>query len=171
MWSGAGMNSRFAAAALVGAGLLLLVSACAAPSYTFSFDLTDPGARNLPKSNERDSLEDVDIRTELLLDPVNFQAVLLDITNKTAEEVQVDWRQVAMVMPDHMQLPLRPDGPVAPIQAGGRVVVRLVTFTLPTVGDSAARFENQEFQLVVPMVIRGTPKQQRYHLRAHAMKQ
>ncbi len=152
-------------------GLVLLACACAAPTYTFSFDLTDPGARNLPKPNERDVLEDADVRTEVLLDPVNFQAVLLDITNKTASELSVDWRRVTMMMPDRMQMPLRPDGPVAPIQPGGRVVVRLISFSLPTVGDSAARYDNQAFELVVPMVIRGTAQQQRYHLRAHAIKQ
>lgn len=152
-------------------GFLLLVCACAAPTYMFAFDLTDPGARNLPKPGDRDSIEDADVRTEVLLDPVNFQAVLLDLTNKTGDELNVDWRRVSMVMPDHMQLSLRPDGPIAPIQPGGRVVVRLITFSLPTIGDSAARLDNQTFELVVPMVVRGAPREQRYHLRSHAMKQ
>jgi hypothetical protein len=151
--------------------LLLLACACVAPTYTYSFDLTDPGAHNLPKPSDRDSIEDADLRSEVLLDPVNFQAVLLDLTNKTGDELSIDWRRVAMVMPDHLQLELHPDGPVAPIQPGGRVVVRLVTFTLPTVGDSAARLDNQDFELVLPLMVRGVPREQRYHLRSHAIKQ
>ncbi len=187
MWSGAGMRFDFGrprahkprflfsfqlAKGVVGVGLAALVgtSSCAAATYSFSFDLTDPGAHNLSKPGERDVLEDGDLRTELLIDATNFQAVLIDLTNKTSAELMVDWRRIAMVTPDRLEIPLHPDASVPAIEPGGRVVVRLITFSLPNIGDSAARLDNRPFELLVPMVVRGVPRQQRYHLVSHATK-
>jgi hypothetical protein len=153
------------------AAVCLLASACAPASYNYSFDLTNAGARNVEKPGERDVLEDGDVKSELLVDPTSFQAVLLDLTNKTDQPISVGWEQISMVGPDHAQTPLRPDAPLPPtIEPGARLMARLTPFALPATGSAAARYDGASFELVVPMTVRGAPTERRYGLRVRLTK-
>jgi len=153
---------------------LLLVAAlgagCAPASYAYSFDLTDPGARNLTKPGERDTLEDADVKSELLVDPTSFQAILLDLTNKTEVPLQVQWSQISMIGPDKSQVPVHPDTTIGAVEPGARITARLIPFSLPSVGDAAKAYDNTDFELVVPLVIRGAAREARYHLHARTNK-
>jgi hypothetical protein len=150
--------------------LVLAVGGCAAGNYAYSFDLTNPGAHNLTKPGERDTLEDADVKAEILVDPTSFQAILLDVTNKTEVPLQVQWDQISMVAPDHTQMPLHPDGGLGAVEPTARVTARLVSFTLPSQGEAAKAYDNTDWQLVVPMLVRGSPTEKRYTMHARTNK-
>jgi hypothetical protein len=151
--------------------LLLLAAACAPANYNYSFDLTNSGARNIQKPGERDVLEDADVHSELLVDPTSFQAVLLELTNKTDQPLAVGWEQISIVGPDHRQQPLKPDAPMPPtVEPGAKLMARLTPFSLPPAGADARRYDNADFELVVPLTIRNAPSERRYNLRAHLTK-
>jgi hypothetical protein len=145
---------------------LAALSGCGPTNYAYSFDLTDPGARNIQRPGQRDSIEDADVRAEILVDPTSFQAILLDITNKTDQLLSVNWNGVSVIGPDGSQTPLHPDSAAPTVEPGARLVSRLVPFVLPAQGPAAAAYNNATFELVVPMLVRGTPREYRYHLRA-----
>ena len=150
--------------------LMLAAAGCADATYAYSFDLTDPGARNLTKPGERDVLEDADIKSEILVDPTSFQAVLLDLTNKTDSPLQVARDQISMIAPDHTQTPIKPDTGLGAVEPGARLTARLVPFALPAVGAPAKAYDDTDFELVVPMVVRGAPREVRYHMHARVHK-
>jgi hypothetical protein len=150
--------------------LALLVAGCAPANYAYNFDLTDPGAKNLTKPGERDVLEDADVKSEILVDPTSFQAILLDITNKTDAMLQVDWTRLVVIGPDKVETPIKPDAPLGAVEAGAKIVARLVPFALPATGAPAAAYDNSNFELVVPLIVRGQPREMRYHMNAKVKK-
>jgi hypothetical protein len=151
--------------------LLCLVAGCAPANYVYSFDLVNAGAHNVQKPGERDVLDDSDVTSEILVDPTSFQAVLLDLTNKTDQPIQVGWEQISIVGPDHTQTPLKPDAPMPPaIEPAARLMARLVPFALPPSGAAARAYDGRDFELVVPMTVRGAPTERRYRLRVHLTK-
>ncbi len=147
-----------------------LAAGCAPATYTYSFDLTDPGARNVQKPGQHDVLEDNDLKSEILVDPTSFQAVMFKLTNKTDADVMVQWNAISMVAPDRSQQPLAPDNGLGPVEPGASVSARLVPFMLPSQGPAAAAYDGQVFELVVPAMVRGQPRELRFHLIAHAIK-
>jgi hypothetical protein len=151
---------------------LLLVAAggCAPANYAYNFDLTDPGAKNLTKPGERDTLEDADVKSEILVDPTSFQAILFDVTNKTEQPLQVAWDRISITGPDGVQNPLRPDVGVGAVEPGAKVVARLLPFALPAQGKVAAAYDGTTFELVVPTLVRGAPRDLHFHLVAHTNK-
>jgi hypothetical protein len=150
--------------------LWALLGGCAPLTYTYSFDLTDPGARNVQKPGQHDVLEDNDLKSELLIDPTSFQAVMLKLTNKTDVNIDVQWGAISMVAPDRSQQALAPDVSLGPVEPGATVNARLVPYQLPSVGAPAAAYDGQAFELVVPLVVRGTPREMHYHLIAHVIR-
>ena len=94
--------------------------------------------------------------------------MLLDIINKTNDLILVDWNNIVLITPEGNQIPLRPDQMEGPIQPTARSSARLVTFSLPTRGGAASQYDNQVFQLVVPMQVHGALREYRYHMLAHA---
>lgn len=142
----------------------LLLAACAPANYLYSFDLTDPGAKNYPDFRRPDALEDADVKVELRLDPTEFKAVALDITNKTEAPMQVNWALISIVGPDHVQSPLHPAQAVGDIEPGAKISALLVPFELPAVGPPAAAYDGSNFEVVVPLIVRGAPRENRYHL-------
>jgi hypothetical protein len=150
--------------------LLLAASGCVPPKYYYNFDVTDPGAKNLTRPGERDVLENPDLKAEILVDPTSFQSILLIITNTTSEPLSVEWHQIAVIGPDRVERPLRPDVGVGRIEPFTKARARLIPFELPDMGNAAASFDGQAFELVVPLVVRGQPKDFRIHLLAHAVK-
>lgn len=152
------------------ATLMLAIAGCAPVNYFYNFDITDVGAKNLTKPGERDVLEDPDVKAELLVDPTSFQAILLILTNRTPEPITVSWHQITVIGPDRVARTLRPDEPVGRIDPYTKARARLIPFELPDVGGAAAAFDNQAFELVVPLVARGKTRDLRIHLLAHAVK-
>jgi hypothetical protein len=150
--------------------LAALVAGCAPATYTYSFDMTDPGARNVQKPGQHDVLEDADVKSELLVDPTSFQAVMFKITNKTEGNIQINWGAISMLMPDRSQQPLQPDAGLGAVEPGATLSVRLVPFQLPQIGAAAKAYDGTAFELVVPMVVRGAPREMHYHLAARAIK-
>lgn len=150
--------------------LLTGLAGCTAGTYAYTFDSTDPGAHNLTEPGARDSLEDADVKTELLVDPTNFRAIALDVTNKTDGPLQIQWDNITYINPDGTEGKLHPDSAVPPADPGAKIEARLVSFELPSQGAMAAAYNNQVFQLVVPMIVRGQPREYRYHLIAYTHK-
>ena len=150
--------------------LFLVASGCAPSKYYYNFDVTDPGAKNLTKPGERDVLEDPDLRAEILVDPTSFQSILVIITNLTPEPMMLQWQGIAVIGPDRVARSLRPDVRVDRIEPYTKERLRLIPFELPDVGNAAAGYDQQAFELVVPLQVRGQPRDFRVHLLAHAVK-
>jgi hypothetical protein len=158
------MRSTLLLSIVLGAG------GCAPATYAYNFDLTDPGARNLTKPGERDVLEDADVKSEILVDPTSFQSVLLDVGNKTDVPLQVDWMAISITGPDGNQTPLHPDVGLGAVEPGAKVVARLIPFALPAQAPLAPAYNNTNFELAVPMYVRGEQRVYRYHMRATVKK-
>ena len=152
------------------ASLMLAAAGCAPANYAYNFDITDPGAKNLTKPGERDLFEDADVRAELLVDATNFQSILLVLTNRTPAPLIVNWGQIGIIGPDRVARNIHPDEGVGPVEPYTRTRVRLIPFELPAVGGAAMSYDNQTFELVVPLVVQGKPRELRLHLMAHAVK-
>lgn len=140
-------------------GLLLAFVSCA-PPYAYSFHLE--GARSAAKPNEREMLDDADLRTEISVDPTGARAILLDLTNKTDQVLQVEWTQITMKRSDGSSTSLRPLVDLGWILPGATTHTRLVPFALPPSGDEASSYQGKRFELVVPMIVRREPKLYRY---------
>jgi hypothetical protein len=149
--------------------LLGFLAGCADTMYAYDFDLKNAGAVNIAKPGQRDTLEDADVKAEVLVDPTSFQAIVLDLTNKTDDPVQVDWNAISIISPDHTQNPLHPDVGLGAVEAHAKVSSRLIPFALPSVGGAARVYDETDFELVVPMVVRGQAREARYilHARIH----
>jgi hypothetical protein len=61
------------------------------------------------------------VKVEILVDPTSFQAILLDVTNKTNTMLQVAWNTVSIITPDQTQTPLRPDQALGNVEPGAKV--------------------------------------------------
>jgi len=146
--------------------ILLTTAACATP-YSYSFHLTNDGAEHASKAGGREALEDADVRAELLVDPTGQRAILIDVTNKTDQLLQVQWTSVTMTRSDGLTTTPRPDVDVGWIAPGGKQVVRLIPFILPPSGSAARAVEGQRVELEVPMVVRREPKRYRYAFSVH----
>ncbi len=151
--------------------LAVLVAACAPANYYYNFDIAEPNAKNSPSPQGRDVIEDADVKAEILVDPTSFQAILLDLTNKTDQTMGVNWDQISIINPDGVATAVKPDSQLGWIQPGTKIVARLLPFTLPSQGAAATAYDESKFVLVVPMVVRGQQKDVRYHLVSHIVKQ
>jgi hypothetical protein len=150
--------------------LPLIAAGCAPTNYYYSFDLTNPGAQNLSKPGERDTLEDSNVKAEILVDPTTFRAIALDLKNKTNQVMEVQWTQIKMIAPDGSSLPVQPDAALGVVLRGYKVSSRLVPYSLPASGDAAAAYDNMHFELDVPLVILGQPKLYQFQMIVHMQK-
>ena len=144
--------------------VLIGLAGCAPANYLYSFDLIDPGAINYPDFRRPDVEEDADVKAEIRFDPTEFKLVAFDVTNKTDAPLQVMWDQIAVVSPDGVQRAIRPQAPLGAIEPGAKVTSTLGPFELPSVGAAAKAYDGTNFELVVQMLVRGQPKEYRYHL-------
>jgi hypothetical protein len=141
--------------------LSLACVGCATP-YAYSFHLENQGARPAAKPSEREVLEDADVRAEIAVDPTGARAILLDLTNKTDQVLQVAWAQITMRRSDGSSTSPRPQLDVGWIRPGSTLSTRLVPFALPPAGSQAASYQGNRFELVVPMLVRREPRLYRY---------
>jgi hypothetical protein len=150
--------------------LLMALAGCAPANYLYSFDLTDPGAHNFPDFRRPDFVEDPDVKIELRADPTEFKAIALDVTNKTEMPLTVQWSTISIVGPDREQRPLRPTAPLGENEPGAKISATLQPFELPSVGAAAKAYDDSIFELVVPVLVRGQPREYRFHLHAKVQK-
>jgi len=142
-------------------GALLTTVGCATP-YAYSFHLENPAARTAQQPMSRETLEDADVRAEILVDPTGARAVLLELTNKTDQVLQVAWTQIAMKRSEGGATSLRPQMDLGWILPGATASTRLVPFALPPTGDEAVGYQGNHFELVVPMIVRRESRSYRY---------
>jgi hypothetical protein len=142
-------------------GVLLASVGCAMP-YAYSFHSENRDARPSAKPNQREVLDDADVRAEILVDPTDARAILLDLTNKTDQVLQVEWAKITMTGSDGSSTSPRPHVDLGWILPGTTMSARLVPFALPPSGDRAAGYQGSRFELVVPMIVRREPKSYRY---------
>jgi hypothetical protein len=141
--------------------VLLASSACATP-YAYTFSLVDSAAHHASVAGDREVLEDADVRAEFLVDPLAAQAILLDLTNKTDQVLQVQWTQITMTGSDGSSTTPRPDVDLGWIEPGNKKSARLVPFALPREGSAAFAEQGHHFALEVPMVVRRELKRYRF---------
>jgi nitrogen regulatory protein PII-like uncharacterized protein len=146
-----------------------LASAGCASHYAYDFHLVSPGVHPAMNLGGAEMVEDADVRVEILVD-VTAAAVLLDITNKTDEVLQVEWAAITLTCSDGRVTSLRPDVDLGWIQPHGTIAARLFAIALPSSGSEAAAHEGQLFQLNLPGVVRREPRLYNYALRAHVHK-
>jgi len=140
----------------------LFASEGCATTYAYHFDLTDPRAHEGGRPGSRDTVDDPDVSVAIELEPLGAAAVLLEVTNKTDQVLQVDWAQIAMRHPNGATSSLRPDGDLGWILPGTKQAAWLSPFVLPTQGVAAAAYNGQQLELVVPMTVRRETRVYRY---------
>jgi hypothetical protein len=146
--------------------VVLLASAGCASQYAYDFHLTNPGVHPAATLGGAEMVEDADVRAEILVD-VAAGAVLLDITNKTDEVLQVEWAAITLTSSDERVTSLRPDVDLGWIQPHATVAARLLVIAFPRSGSEAAAYQGQRFQLNLPVVVRRAPTLYHYALSAH----
>ena len=151
--------------AALGFVALLASAGCATP-YAYDFHLSDPGVRPPASPGGAEAIEDADLRAEIFVD-VAAGAILLNVTNKTDQVLQIEWAAITLTRGDGGVANLRPDVDLGWLQPQATVAARLVVVALPHAGAEAAAYEGRRFQLNLPAVVRRQPKVYRYTLTAH----
>jgi hypothetical protein len=139
---------------------------CATP-YAYTFHVVEPGVRLAAAPGAGDLLEDADLRTELKVDPAGPQAIVVTLTNKTEQVLQVRWAEVTLLDGKGGSSAPRPDQDLGWIPAGATQTARLVPFALPDKGSAAAAHEGRVFELVLPLIVRRESRSLHVHLAAH----
>jgi hypothetical protein len=151
--------------AALGLVALLASAGCATP-YAYDFHLTDPGVRAPATPGGAEAVEDADVRAEIFVD-VAAGAVLLNVTNKTDQVLQIQWAAITLTRSDGNVASLRPDVDLGWLQPQATIAARLVVIALPHSGSEAAAYEGRSFQLNVPAVVRRQSRLYHYALTAH----
>ena len=151
--------------AALGLVALLASAGCATP-YAYDFHLTDPGVRPPANPGGAEAIEDADVRAEIFVD-VAAGAVLLNLTNKTDQVLQIEWAAITLARDDGGVTSLRPDVDLGWLQPQASVAARLFVVALPHSGSEAAAYEGRRFQLNVPAIVRRQSKLYHYALTAH----
>lgn len=159
------MTKTMAALGLVA---LLASTGCATP-YVYDFHLTDPGVRPPAILGGAEAIEDADVTAEIFVD-VAAGAVLLNVTNKTDQVLQIQWAAITLTSGDGSVTSLRPNVDLGWLQPQATVVARLFAIALPHSGSEATAYEGRRFQLNVPAVVRRQSKLYHYALTAHVRK-
>ena len=146
--------------------VLLASVGCAAPR-AYAFHLENAGARPATKPNQREVLDDADVRAEILVDPTSARAILLDLTNKTDQVLQVEWANITMKRSDGTSTSPRPQEDLGWILPGATLSTRLIPFALPLTGGDADGYQGNHFELEVPMIVRREQRLYRYSFAVH----
>jgi hypothetical protein len=151
--------------AALGLMALLASAGCATP-YAYDFHLTNPGVHPAAKPGGAETIEDADVRAEVLVEAA-AGAVLLSVTNKTDQVLQIEWAAITLTRSDGSVTGLRPDVDLGWLQPQATLAARLFGLALPRSGREAAAYEGRRFQLNVPAVVRRQSKVYHYALTAH----
>ena len=137
-----------------------------APRYAYTFHLTGPDVHPAARPGAPEAVEDADVKAEILVDGA-AEAVLLDVTNKTDQVLQVAWAEISLSRPDGTATVLRPDADLGWIQPGGTLSARLLPLGLPQAGSAALVNQGRRFELNVPVIVRREAKAYHFPLTAH----
>jgi len=148
------------------AAVALLALVGCASHYEYTFHLTEPGVHPAASPGGPEMLEDADVKAEILVDGV-AEAVLLDVTNKTDQVLQVEWAEISITRPDGTATTLRPDVDLGWLPPGVTVAARLFPIALPHSGNAALADQGRRFQLNVPVIVRREAKVYHFTLTAH----
>jgi hypothetical protein len=99
--------------------------------------------------------DDAELSTELRADAPRIRMVL---SNHSDAPVDVRWRELSMVGPDHRQVGLAVPNDPGAVAPGASVEVRLELPSAPRPGA--------QLDLIVPTVVRGVPREYHYRVRA-----
>jgi hypothetical protein len=146
--------------------LVLLASVGCASRYAYTFQLTDPGAHHATSAGESDAIEDADLKAEILVDPT-ADALVLDLTNKTDQVLQIDWAKIAIARPSGNTTTLRPDVDLGWLLPGAHTAAKLFPIALPRSGRAAVANEGRAFRLSVPAIVRREVRVYHFTLVAH----
>lgn len=142
----------------------LVVAGCATP-YAYTFRWVDPEVRVAADGTQ--AREDADVKAAVRVDGA---AVLLALTNKTDEVLQVQWSEISLSRPDGQPAALRPDVDLGWIAPGATTAARLLPLVVPHHGPDALAYEQGQFGLDVPMTVRREPRRYRFTLIASVHK-
>lgn len=151
--------------AALGLVALLGSAGCATP-YAYEFHVTDRDVRPPAKPGGAEAIEDADLRAEIFVDATGG-AILLNLTNKTDQVLQIEWAAITLTRDDGRVTDLRPDVDLGWLQPQATVAARLVAIALPHSGSDAAAYQGRRFQLNVPAVVRRQSRLYHYALTAH----
>jgi hypothetical protein len=149
--------------------LVLLALAGCASKYAYTFHVTDPGVHAAAKAGDPDTVEDDEVKADVLVDPA-AEAIVLTLTNKTDQILAVEWNEIRLTRTDvktNAITTLRPDADLGWIQPGANLAARLLPLALPRKGSDAAAYEGRRFDLKVPMIVRREAKVYHYAIVAH----
>jgi hypothetical protein len=128
--------------------------------YAYTFQVVDPGVVRGP----RDVVETATVKAALAVDG---DVILLDLTNKTSEVLQVRWADIAIDRGDGSTTRLHPIVDLGWVQPGATATAQLVPFALPHSGDEAYRYEGRHFDLAVPVIANRESTTYHFHFVAH----
>ena|ERR1700690_1705583 len=149
-------------------GAIALLAGCAS-HYAYTFHVTDPGARPSAKPGDPETVEDADVRADLIVDP-KAEAIVLTLLNKTDQILAVEWNDIRLTRTDgrvSAVTTLRPDVDLGWLQPGASLAAHLFPLALPRSGEAAAAYEGRHFDLQVPLIVRRETKLYHYALVAH----
>lgn len=140
--------------ALFFCGVVFQLLGCHSPvAYRFQLVADRPGAVPSPGV-----VEDDDVRLAIELDPTRRRAISVRVTNKTQQQLQVQWRHLTLRDPTGAITSPRPEVDVGWVLPQATQTVVITPFALPASSLNGRSYEGQAFELRVPMLIRGEPR-------------
>lgn len=148
-------------------GVLLASPGCVR-QYVYRFDFERVAVHSAETSSSRADLEDekTKVAIQFLQD-----SILLSVTNKTDELLQVEWDKIDLLLASRTSRTLRPDTDLGWVPAGATASARLFPFVLPKPGNGAAAYAEQELVLKVPLIVEHEPVEHHFYFVAHVQLQ
>ncbi|HUJ58814.1 MAG TPA: hypothetical protein VLX92_09985 [Kofleriaceae bacterium] len=148
---------------------IAVVLAGCAPTYRYSFDLTEPLGSPQLQDNGPQVVSDADVQADLRID-ADGDKVVIGVQNKTDQVLQVEWSNITLTRPDGSVTTLRPGDDVGWVKPGEKVAAELFPVVLPHKGDAAAAYDGRRLQLAVPMIVRRAARTYHFTFTAHTRK-
>jgi hypothetical protein len=129
---------------------------CATP-YAYHFQLAEA-----PQISDGagDTFEDAVVKARLRVDG---DAIKLDLTNKTAEVMQVEWSKIKLDRGDGTTTALHAASDLGWITPGSSAQADLVPVAFPHTGDAALAYQHRKIELAVPVIANREPSTYRFH--------
>jgi len=129
------------------------VAGCASP-YAYHFQLVEAPGR------AGDTFEDAVVKARLRVDG---DAIQLELTNKTAELMQVEWSKIELDRGDGTTTALHPANDLGWLTPGGSAHADLVPVAFPREGDVALTYQHRRLELAVPVIANREPSTYHFH--------
>lgn len=126
---------------------------CATP-YAYHFQLAEA------PQPAGDTFEDAVVKARLRVDG---DAIKLDLTNKTAEVMQVQWSKIKLDRGDGTTTALHAATDLGWITPGASAQADLVPVAFPHEGDAALAYQHRKIELAVPVIANREPSTYRFH--------